>query len=70
MEIIKRKSVAEKETINTDGDMRAIQVSYNSDGHIMMRFYNPMSDDNEDLLIVLDSNESRLLRAFLNQLIR
>ena len=40
MEIIKRKSVTEREAIRTDGFDANMQVSYNNYGHIALRFLN------------------------------
>ena len=39
MEIIKRTTEVEKETVSTTGYGERIQVSYNSYGHLVLRFF-------------------------------
>lgn len=40
MEIIKRTTEVEKETVSSTGYGERIQVSYNSYGHLVLRFFN------------------------------
>ena len=69
MEIIRRKAIVSKETFDTSGAMstNVMQVSYNSYGHIVLRFFDP-SGENEDTLITLDVRETRELVRFVNSL--
>ena len=67
MEIIKRKATVSKETISTIRGERVMQVSYNSYGHLVLRFFDP-SGANEDTLITLDVRETRELVRFVNNI--
>ena len=44
MEVIRRKTEAEKETFETMGYTGQFQVSYNSDGHLVLRFFTPKTE--------------------------
>ena len=66
MEIIKRKTETDKETIGTGGNGNAIQISYNNFGHISLRFFDK-NTNNEDVLIVLDFKESMALIDFIHR---
>ncbi|HDH91592.1 MAG TPA: hypothetical protein ENF38_01435 [Candidatus Aenigmarchaeota archaeon] len=59
MEIIKRKIKFEKEEEN-----RKIQVSFNSDGHLTIRFYNP-EDPSKDKLIIFTARETNEILSFI-----
>ena len=65
MEIIRRKAIVSKETIDTLESNMVMQVSYNSYGHLVLRFFDP-SGANEDTLITLDARETRDLLRFTN----
>lgn len=69
MEIIRRKAIVSKETFDTWEAMstRRMQVSYNSYGHLVLRFFDP-SGENEDTLVTLTVNETRELVRFVNML--
>ena len=69
MEIIRRKAIVSKETFDTWGAMstKRMQVSYNSYGHLVLRFFDP-SGANEDTLITLDVRETRELVRFVNNI--
>ncbi len=66
MEIIKRKSAIEKETIGWD-DRKDFQVSYNNDKHLVFRIR--YTDDNEKL-ITFDKAESKIIIDFISNMIR
>lgn len=59
-QIIKRVTGQSPEIINVAG--RKPQVSFNSDGHIVIRY---VYSQNEDALIVLDEHASYILRRFI-----
>ena len=65
MEIIRRKAIVSKETIDTLESNMVMWVSYNSYGHLVLRFFDP-SGANEDTLITLDARETRDLLRFTN----
>lgn len=67
MEIIRRKAIVSKETIDTLESNMVMQVSYNSYGHLVLRFFDP-SGANEDTLITLDARETRDLLRFVNNI--
>jgi len=69
MEIIRRKAIVSKETFDTWEAMstRRMQVSYNSSGHIVLRFFEP-NGENDDTLVTLTVNETRELVRFVNML--
>ena len=67
MEIIRRKAIVSKETIDTLESNMVMQVSYNSYGHLVLRFFDP-SGANEDTLITLDVRETRELVRFVNNI--
>ena len=69
MEIIRRKAIVSKETFDTWGAMstKRMQVSYNSYGHLVLRFFDP-SGANEDTLITLDARETWQLLNFVNNI--
>lgn len=73
MEIIKRKTEIEKETVDTHG-LTKFQVSLNNYGHLTLRFYPSSLFDNEekeqdkkqeDTIVTLDWNETRTLINFI-----
>ncbi|MCL5732345.1 MAG: hypothetical protein M1285_03005 [Candidatus Thermoplasmatota archaeon] len=66
MEIIRRKATVRKETFDTTTDF-SMQVSYNSSGHIVLRFFEP-NGENDDTLVTLTVNETRELVRFVNML--
>ena len=67
MEIIRRKAIVSKETIDTLESNMVMQVSYNNYGHLVLRFFDP-SGANEDTLITLDVRETRELVRFVNNI--
>ena len=69
MEIIKRKSELTKETIETRPALssKRMQVSYNNDGHLVLRFFDP-NGEREETLITLDARETRQLLNFVNNI--
>ncbi len=67
MEIIRRKAIVSKETFDTLESNMVMQVSYNSYGHLVLRFFDP-SGANEDTLITLDVRETRELVRFVNNI--
>lgn len=69
VEIIRRKAIGEKETFNSYDGFK-IQASYNSYGHVTLRFYNPEKADDSEILIVLDSSESYNLITFLKRIMQ
>lgn len=64
MEIIKREMKIKKDIPENIGRM---QMSYNSDGHLVLRFFDD-SNPNEDTLIVFSFYETRNLIFFLSKL--
>ena len=67
MEIIKRKTEAEIETVNTMGN--TMQIAFNNFGHISLRFFDSYKD-NGDVMVVLDSSESKALIEFIQRSLR
>lgn len=63
-EVIKRHEgfKSEKETI---GENSRVQISYNSDGRIVIRY---IESSEEDTLIVLDNRETNELMRFIQKL--
>lgn len=64
-QIIKRKAGKMPEIINIDRGK--IQISYNSDYHIIIRYIN---SQNDDTLIVLDLETSNILLNFIQNNLR
>jgi hypothetical protein len=62
MEIIKRRMEVNRNILS--GEM---QIGYNSDGRLTIRFFN-VDNLNEDTLIILDFYETKSLISFLNKL--
>lgn len=78
MEIIKRKTEVERETVETD-EFNKFQVSLNNYGHLILRFFPSNKFDNdekkkaeqeEDLMIVLDWKETDTLITFIQGTLR
>jgi hypothetical protein len=69
MEIIKRTATVSKETIETRPTFstKRMQVSYNNDGHLVLRFFDP-NGEREDTLITLDARETWQLLNFVNNI--
>lgn len=68
MEIIKRKMVAEKETFVTGfNDAYNMQVSYNSNGCIALRFHKSENKE-DDTLMVLSRYETQSLIRFIRMI--
>ena len=69
MEIIKRTATVSKETIETRPTLstKRMQVSYNNDGHLVLRFFDP-NGEREDTLITLDARETWQLLNFVNNI--
>ena len=69
MEIIRRMATVSKETIETRPTFstKRMQVSYNNDGHLVLRFFDP-NGEREDTLITLDARETRDLLRFVNNI--
>jgi len=63
MEVLKRKIKTEK-IINTDNEDMKMQVSLNSDNHLVIRFYNP-EDQNDDVVIVFTSAQTNMIKNFI-----
>lgn len=59
-QIIRRKVGEQPEISNING--KRSQISFNSDGRIVVRYYDTQSNDT---LIVLDERTSRRLRGFI-----
>jgi hypothetical protein len=67
MEIIKRKIQLEK----TQPEYQHFQVSYNDWGHLMLRWFNDDEENKtEDFVIVLTSDETRRVIAFIKTVLR
>lgn len=62
VEIIKRKSGKMPEIERIEG--RSRQVSFNSDGRIVVRYFDSQDDD---VLIVFDERTSYILRRFIQR---
>ncbi|AYO30629.1 hypothetical protein D2962_08325 [Biomaibacter acetigenes] len=62
-QIIKRKAGKMPE-ITTVGEGGSHQISYNSDGHIVIRY---IYSQNDDTLIALDGFTSGLLKRFIHE---
>ncbi|RLJ08635.1 MAG: hypothetical protein DRP12_00275 [Candidatus Aenigmatarchaeota archaeon] len=60
MEIIERKSKVKKTVIDPES---AIQVSYNSHGHLVIRFFKP-DKENEDTVLVFTASQTRAIIRF------
>ena len=58
-----------KETIETRPTFstKRMQVSYNNDGHLVLRFFDP-NGEREDTLITLDARETWQLLNFVNNI--
>ena len=69
MEIIKRTATVSKETIETRPTLstKRMEVSYNNDGHLVLRFFDP-NGEREDTLITLDARETWQLLNFVNNI--
>ena len=69
MEIIKRTATVRKETIETRPTFstKRMQVSYNNDGYLVLRFFDP-NGEREDTLITLDARETWQLLNFVNNI--
>ena len=69
MEIIRRTATVSKETIETRPTLstKRMQVSYNNDGHLVLRFFDP-NGEREDTLITLDARETWQLLNFVNNI--
>jgi len=63
-QIIKRKIGERPEVITIFGKA---QISYNSDGHIVIRY---IDSPDEDTLIVLDATTSMNLKYFIQEILR
>lgn len=61
-EIIRRKAGRMPEIERIDGKSR--QVSFNSDGRIVVRYFDSQDDD---VLIVFDERTSHILRQFIQE---
>lgn len=59
-QIIKRTISETPEIVNVNGSR--VQISYNSDGHIVVRYYN---SQNNDTLIVFDKFTSDIICNFI-----
>ena len=76
MEIIKRESEVKKERLDTSPFSEHMQVSYNSYGHLAIRFFNlPEAEDDQipkksDTLIVFTMTESRELIRFIQEKVK
>ena len=73
MEIIKRTSETKKEGIDTRPFSRSMQVSFNSYGHLAIRFFDsnePDADKKDDTLIVFDMIESRQIIRFIQERVK
>ena len=69
MEIIKRKSELTKETIDTGTALssKRMQVSYNSFGHLVLRFFDP-NGGTDEVLITLSTEETNDLFRFMHMI--
>ena len=68
MEVIRRKLTVSKDTIHTGVlSTNVMQVSYNSFGHLVLRFFDP-NEGNEDVLVVLDTKETYELFQFVSKI--
>ena len=69
MEIIKRTATVSKGTVDILGtaNTKVMRVSYDSYGHLVLRFFDPICE-NEDTLITLDARETRELVRFVNNI--
>lgn len=69
MEIIRRTATVSKETIETRPTLstKRMQVSYNNDGHLVLRFFDP-NGEREETLITLDARETWQLLNFVNNI--
>ena len=61
MQVLKRKIKAE-EVLNTE-DLK-MQISFNSDYHLVLRFFNPEKPA-EDIVITLTAEQTRQLLRFI-----
>lgn len=69
MEIIRRKSEVSKESISTKvgNSTKTMQLSYNSFGHLVLRFFDPNAEG-EDILITLDREETQDIFMFMHSI--
>ena len=73
MEIIKRTSDTKKDGFDTHPFSRSMQVSFNSYGHLAIRFFDsnePDADKQNDTLIVFDMMESRHIIRFIQERVK
>jgi hypothetical protein len=61
MEFIERKITSKKEPISEEYDQ--FQISYNSYGHLCLRWFN--EENNKDFLLILTSDETAKVLRFL-----
>jgi len=66
MELMKRKIDADKSLIDWE-EVPVMQLSYNSDGRLCIRFYNP-NDQSNDVLMNFTRSETLRLARFLEEI--
>lgn len=69
IQIIKRKAGKMPEKSAIDNTNTHVQVSYNSHGHLAVRYINIYNHD-EDILIVFDERTSYAIKAFCQNSLR
>lgn len=63
VQIIKRKAGKMPEKMTVNNENARVQISYNSDGHLVIRYIN-IHDNDEDILVVLDDRTTYALKDF------
>lgn len=64
MKLLKRKMELENTCSNSENISTKCQASFNSDGNITLRNYNPINKDEDEIIILSNQETSAIIHLF------